>query len=408
MATAHALPLHAGLFAGRYRVQEHLGRGGAAEVVRAVDERLQRSVALKVFRPEAGGDAAERFAQEGRALARLRHPGLVEVYDYGTWGERPFLVLELIEGPTLREVLAREPLSPVAAARLGSQLARVLSFVHGHGVVHRDVKPSNILIGEGGAPRLADFGVARLPGDAAMTRTGCVVGTPAYLAPEQIRGRSARPAADVYALGLVLVECLTGRREYGGAPLEAAAARLHRSPAVPGHLPRGLSRILRQMTLSDPLQRPSAIECADALGEVTSLAAPALTQPLALRVSRMPVHRRRGASLAAAAVLALAGLAAGTAFDTDPRPAAPALPGPSGRPTSSETSSASGPRESATASPDGAEATAPTAGAAPAAAGSAPAPASPPVTAPAPGRASPAPSRGPGNPGRAGKVKKQH
>ncbi|WP_405015083.1 serine/threonine-protein kinase [Kitasatospora sp. NBC_01539] len=375
-----------------------------------MDERLQRPVALKVFRTGTGREAAERFALEGRTLARLRHPGLVEVYDYGEWDERPFLVLELVEGPTLQEVLAREPLSPVTAARLGARLARTLSFVHGRGVVHRDVKPSNILIGDGGAPRLADFGVARLSGDAAVTRTGFVVGTPAYLAPEQIRGRQAQPAADVYALGLVLVECLTGRREYRGAPLEAAAARLHRSPVIPGRLPASLSRILRQMTLSDPRQRPSAAECAEALAEVTAVAAPTPTRPPSLRALRVPAGRRRGAPLVAAAVLALAALVGSASFlQTPPRPA-PAVPAPAGRQSSPGALPVSGPSGPAARPAGGAAATAPvaatTSDTAPAAEQSAPGPASPAGAAPVSRRTPPAPPKDNGGPGGARKAKK--
>ena len=419
MTAAHARPAPAALFADRYRILGHLGSGGAAEVVRAVDERLERPVALKIFRADTGPEAAERFALEGRTLARLRHPGLVEVYDYGEWEERPFLVMELIEGPTLRDVLLREPLSPAAAARLGTRLASTLSFVHGHGIVHRDIKPSNILISESGTPRLADFGVARLTGDAAITRTGYVVGTPAYLAPEQIRGRRAQPAADVYALGLALLECLTGRREYGGAPLEAAAARLHRSPAVPRDLPVLLAQILQRMTLTDPQQRPSASECAEALREVTSVAGAVPTQALNLLAPSAPTpvpppaHRRRRASLAAATVLALAALAGSTTIGAAP-PAAPSAPpapaapaAPAGRQEPPGTSSG-GPTAAPT---DGAPATAPTSGTAPAVGQSAPAPASPPTTA-APRPTAPAPAEGHangnGNRAKAGKAKKEH
>ncbi|MFF3599137.1 serine/threonine-protein kinase [Kitasatospora indigofera] len=419
MTTANALPTPAGLFASRYRVQGLLGSGGAAEVVRAVDERLERPVALKVFRAGAGPEATERIALEGRTLARLRHPGLVQVYDYGEWGERPFLVLELIEGPTLRDVLRREPLSPSAAARLGTRLAHTLSFVHGHGIVHRDVKPANILIGAGGAPRLADFGVARLTGDAAVTRTGFVVGTPAYLAPEQIRGRQAQPAADVYALGLVLLECLTGRREYDGAPLEAAAARLHRCPAVPGGLPAPLTHLLRRMTHTEPEQRPSAIECAEALGEVTSGAdeAPtlALRQPEPVRpVPTPPTHarRRRGRSFAAATVLALAALAGSTFIDTAPpaaKPAQPAPAGPQGSPgTAGEGATAPGPAGAAATAP----AAAPTPDTAPVAGKSEPATVSPPAAAPRPGVPAPPKDNGSGtgnsNRSKPGKAKKDH
>ncbi|MFI5531791.1 serine/threonine-protein kinase [Kitasatospora sp. NPDC051853] len=311
MATAHVLPAPAGLFAERYRVQCPLGSGGESEVVRALDERLQRPVALKVLRPSAGGEVANRFTREARTLARLRHPGLVAVHDCGTWDGLPYLALELVEGPTLRQVLAREPLSPLAVAQLGAQLARILSFVHEHGVVHRDVKPSNILFDAGGTARLVDFGIARPSGDPTTTRAGLVTGTPAYLAPEQIRGRRALPASDVYALGLVLLECLTGRREYHGTPSEAAAARLSRPPRIPAWLPVPLAGALHRMTLTDPPRRPPAPEVADLLAELTSRTAP--TRPRRHRRPALRLHHRHGAALAAAAAfLSLTGLTSGS------------------------------------------------------------------------------------------------
>ena len=235
------------LFAGRYRVEGALGHGGGADVLRAVDERLQRTVALKVLRPGSAADA-DRFVTEALSLARLRHPGLVEVYDADATGAHPYLVLELVDGPTLAALLSAGPLGPAATVRTGRQLARTLAFVHQHRIVHRDVKPSNVLIDRDGNPRLADFGIARALDDAGHTRTGAIVGTPAYLAPEQVRGQGAGPAADVYALGLLLIECLTGRREYTGGPVEAAVARLLRPPAVPSGLPPHLARALAAMT----------------------------------------------------------------------------------------------------------------------------------------------------------------
>ncbi|MFF1796609.1 serine/threonine-protein kinase, partial [Kitasatospora sp. NPDC058263] len=256
------------LFAGRYRVDSVLGRGGGADVLRAVDERLDRAVALKIPRPDATADTVRRFATEARMLARLSHPGLVEVYDYGAVAEHPYLALELVEGPTLAAVLRSGPLPAADVRHLGRDLAQTLAHVHAHGVVHRDVKPSNVLVDAAGRPRLADFGVARIldrqasSDDEALTCTGLIVGTPAYLAPEQIRGRGALASADIYALGLLLIECLTGHREYTGAPIEAAAARLHRPPAIPPHLPADLVAVLRRMTDMDPDHRPSAATCA--------------------------------------------------------------------------------------------------------------------------------------------------
>ncbi|MEW1913933.1 protein kinase [Kitasatospora sp. NPDC085895] len=315
------------LFAQRYRVCSVLGRGGGADVLRAVDERLNREVALKVFRPGASADTARRFGAEARLLARLRHPGLIEVYDYGVVADRPYLALELVRGPTLAALLRAEPMHADRVRRLGRELATALAYVHSHGVVHRDVKPSNVLIGTDGRARLADFGAARLldevaaPGDEALTGTGLVIGTPAYLAPEQIRGQGALAATDVYALGLLLIECLTGNREYTGAPMEAAAARLHRPPSIPRSLPRDLAKTLRRMTDMDPERRPSADTCTRLL--TIAAAAGAAGAAAAGR----PAHKARAGArrptrmkplLAAASLLALTGLGGSAALSGGP------------------------------------------------------------------------------------------
>ncbi|BAJ26619.1 MULTISPECIES: serine/threonine-protein kinase [Kitasatospora] len=317
------------LFADRYRVEGTLGRGSAAEVLRAVDLRLGREVALKVLRCGAPEDFARRFTAEARTLARLRHPGVVEVYDHGSADDRPYLVLELVDGPTLADVLRTSPLSVSATLRLGRELAGTLAFVHEQGVVHRDVKPSNVLIDASGSPRLTDFGIARHPldectQDAEATRTGFVVGTPAYLAPEQVRGEGARPPVDVYALGLLLIECLTGQRAYPGGPMEATLARLLHSPAIPPGAPAPLARALRAMTRTDPAARPSAAACADLLD-------PRTPEPPASR-SEAPagrsVARRKRVALSAGTVgLLLAAGAGSMAFGTE-RPAAPPAPRP--------------------------------------------------------------------------------
>ncbi|GHH82038.1 hypothetical protein GCM10018781_66160 [Kitasatospora indigofera] len=320
------------LFANRYRVSSVLGRGGAADVLRAVDERLDRPVALKVFRPGAGDDDnARRFGAEARVLARLRHPGLIEVYDYGVVAEHPYLALELVEGTTLAALLRSTTLPVPDVRRLGQELATTLAFVHTHGVVHRDVKPSNVLVDTTGRVRLADFGAARIlgpqadPGDEALTRTGLIVGTPAYLAPEQIRGRGALASADVYALGLLLIECLTGNREYTGAPIEAAAARLHRPPVIPSDLPDDLAALLLRMTSMDPARRPSAESCARLLEAPRPdvEAAGPVRQPAGrgyAGVGRVP--RARAAIRAAACALLLAGVGGGIALGGG-SPAAP-------------------------------------------------------------------------------------
>ncbi|MFF8607138.1 protein kinase [Streptomyces sp. NPDC015346] len=260
--TAHAI-------AGRYRLDDLLGRGGSADVYEGRDLRLDRPVAVKVFRPGSESQTEERFDDEGRLLAQMRHPGLVTVYDSGQEDGRPYLVMQLIEGTTLRRRIAAGPLTPAETSRIGSALASALAHVHAAGVVHRDVKPSNILLDGTGAPHLTDFGISRLL-DATIhthtgTETGTLVGTAAYMAPEQVLGRGATPAADVYSLGLVLLESLKGELEYAGAPLEAAIARLHRPPAIPPDLPAEFAELLRAMTDSEEAGRPDAHACYRAL-----------------------------------------------------------------------------------------------------------------------------------------------
>ncbi|MEU6813199.1 protein kinase [Streptomyces sp. NPDC046831] len=250
---------------GRYQLGAGIGRGGAADVYEGVDVRLGRQVAVKVFRAGADPDMERRFAEEAVLLARLQHPGLVTVYDAGRHQGRAYLVMELVTGQTLRECLAAGPLSPRRVAELGAALARALAHVHEAGIVHRDIKPSNVLLDASGVPHLADFGIARLVNATHHTASDVLIGTAAYLAPEQVMGREVRPAVDVYALGLVLLECLKGCLEYEGTPLEAAVARMHRPPVVPDSLPPELARLLRAMTAQDETERPDAASCARTL-----------------------------------------------------------------------------------------------------------------------------------------------
>uniref|UniRef100_UPI0039BFCDC9 serine/threonine-protein kinase n=1 Tax=Lentzea alba TaxID=2714351 RepID=UPI0039BFCDC9 len=298
-----------------------LGTGGVAEVRRARDVVLARDVAVKLFR--SGQDIADvrRFDNEIRTLAGLSHPGLVTVYDADTSGETPFMVLELVEGRTLREHIASGPMDVDEVRRLGAALADALAHVHAHSFIHRDVKPSNILLDDDGVPRLADFGLARLADGARLTRADQVVGTAAYLAPEQVRGRKITSAVDVYALGLVLLECLTGHREYEGAEIEAAVARLHRPPDIPADLPFGLTRLLSSMTSLSPARRPSAEECAEAL---------LATDPPTL-VAPRPV-RSRGALVAASAAVLVAAVGTGLVLQNRATPAESAPPPTSTQP----------------------------------------------------------------------------
>jgi hypothetical protein len=230
-----------GLLGGRYRLEQRIS-AGEVDVHRATDLRLQRAVAVRIVRPGADPDDGRRFREEAWTLANLSHPGLVAVHDFAVEGHRPYLVMELVEGPTLEDVLARERLSLDEITQIGADVADVLAYVHEHGVVHRDVQPSNLLPDREGRIRLANL----------------TVGTTAYLSPEQVRGAPVGPPADVYALGLVLLEAATGRREYPGDGGDAAAARLSSPPAVPRGLPDPLRRALVAMTDTDPARRPTA------------------------------------------------------------------------------------------------------------------------------------------------------
>ncbi|HEX6446420.1 MAG TPA: serine/threonine-protein kinase [Streptosporangiales bacterium] len=259
------------MIGGRYVLDEVVGRGGMADVYRARDRRLDRTVAVKVFRPGGDPEGARRLVAEARLLAPLHHPGVVAVSDGGVDESQPFLVMPLVTGGTLAGRLAAGPLPVVEVARLGRDLAGTLAYLHGHGIVHRDVKPSNILLDDDGRPLLGDFGVSRLVDASRVTTTGQIVGTAAYLAPEQVRGGETGSAADVYALGLVLLECLTGRTVYVGTnQIGVATARLHRDAEVPDDLPDRLRDLLTAMVATEPERRPDAPACAERLAAVVS------------------------------------------------------------------------------------------------------------------------------------------
>jgi tRNA A-37 threonylcarbamoyl transferase component Bud32 len=299
--------------AERYELGPVVGRGGMADVHRARDVLLDREVAVKLLRDEATSETARaRFTAEARTLAQLSDPGLVMVLDAGTSEDRPYLVMELVEGTTLAAVLADGPLSAQEAARILRGVAEALSYAHGQGVVHRDVKPGNVLVSHDGRVKLADFGIARLVGDAVRhTTTGTAIGTVSYLAPEQVSGDGLSHAVDVYALGLVLLEALTGERAFTGPTAEAALARLTRDPEIPADLPPAWLDLLRAMTAREPADRPSAEQVAARLAALELGDTHGLT-PLA-PAAPVAGGRRRARVLAAAAALAAAAvLAAGT------------------------------------------------------------------------------------------------
>lgn len=257
------------LLAGRYRLGPLLGNGATSDVRLARDERLDREVAVKLLRRTGTGLDGRREQAEARLLASLSHPHLVTVYDAHLDGDEPFFVMELVAGQSLDRRLQQGPLSTDDVRLVGTQVADALAYVHGRGLVHRDVKPGNILVGAdlSGAvdARLADFGIARLEDGTRLTATGQLLGTAAYLSPEQVRGGSVGPATDVYALGLVLIEALSGRLVFPGRAVESAVARLHRQPELPAAA-GPIGGVLQRMTALEPDERPTAAQVAAALG----------------------------------------------------------------------------------------------------------------------------------------------
>jgi len=233
--------------ADRYQLGLPLGQGAMANVYRAVDLRLNRDVAIKLFHPGQDATVRIRFGAEAQALARLSHPGLVGIYDAGVDDDdRPYLVMDLVDGESLRDRLLGGPLTAPEAMALGARLAAALAHVHANDVVHRDVKPSNIVLDAQAQPHLADFGIALLLDAARMTGSNEILGTAAYLAPEQILGDPVGAPADVYSLGLVLLECLTGELEYPGVSKVEFRARPPAPPATGAGRCAALARFAAQ------------------------------------------------------------------------------------------------------------------------------------------------------------------
>lgn len=264
------------LLSGRYRLGEVIGRGGMASVYSAKDTNLGRDVALKLFAPQsADPDELRRQAAEIELLATLNHPSLVTLFDAGSDSRIPeeprlFLTMELVDGQDLRARIRHSPLALDEIAVIGAGVSDALAYVHSLGIIHRDIKPANILLvpvrpGEPLRPKLTDFGIARLVDGTRLTATGTMVGTAAYLSPEQARGANLGPASDIYSLGLVLLECIKGGIEYPGSAVESAVARLNRAPGIPDSVPAEWAQLIRAMTALDPLDRPSAADLAVAL-----------------------------------------------------------------------------------------------------------------------------------------------
>ena len=283
------------LLGGRYRLESRVCSGGMGVVYRATDETLGRTVAIKLFRESEAADLG-RKTSETRLLAALNHPSLVTLYDARIDGDGDaYLVMEYVDGPTLRTRIADGPVSPVDAARMARDLGEALHVVHSAGVVHRDIKPANVLLrrsltpGEEFTATLADFGIAHLVGSSRLTTPGTLLGTAAYLSPEQVRGSEPAPPSDIYSLGLVLLEALTGERVFGQSVVhEAALARLTQDPDIPGSLGYGWKSLLTGMTARDPQERPTALEVAAASHDLRSERSAAVESTAATRAMTTP------------------------------------------------------------------------------------------------------------------------
>ena len=292
---------------GRYRLERRLGHGGMASVFLGRDSELDRPVAVKLLGENAAGDEAlrKRFVREARLAARLSHPNVVSVFDAGEDDGRPYIVMEHVEGETLAEALARRGRLPADEARgLALQACRGLAHAHAAGLVHRDIKPQNLLLRADGTLKIADFGIARAADGTALTQAGTVLGTAAYLAPEQALGEKVTPAADVYSLGAVLYELLTGRPPL---ELESLADLANRAPIPPVRelapdVPRDLEDVVMRCLARNPAYRPATA------AELERELAPPPAEPVAARPTARRSLSRRALWLGFAGALVLAGV----------------------------------------------------------------------------------------------------
>jgi hypothetical protein len=305
-----------------YTIAGEVGRGAMGVVYRATEDALNRPVALKMILAgaHAGTHDLARFQREVQTVATLRHPNIVQIYAVGETGGLPYCALEFVEGGTLADRLRSGPLDPPAAARLVADLARAVHYAHQKGIVHRDLKPANVLIDADGRPKIADFGLAKFGDNSSLTGSAAVLGTPAYMAPEQAdgRGKTVGPAADIYSLGAMLYECLTGRPPFkAGSALETLQQVLHDDPTGVRRsrpdVPRDLETVALKCLEKDPARRyPSAEALADDLDRFLA-GHPVTARPLSWggrTVRRASRYRAAltGAAIATAVTLLLVGL----------------------------------------------------------------------------------------------------
>jgi eukaryotic-like serine/threonine-protein kinase len=294
------------LVLNRFLIERRIGSGGFGVVYQAWDGRLERSVAVKAI--DSGGEQSRRrVLREAQAAARLNHPGIVTLYEIGEEDGSAMLVTELVDGTTLASLNGDAALSDREIGEIGADLCEALDHAHSRGVVHRDIKPENVVVTDGGEPRakLMDFGIARLTDGSALTAPGDVVGTLAYMAPEQADGRSAGPEADVYSLALTLYECWSGenpnRRATPAATARAIGSRTHRLHRLRPDLPRSLADTVDGCLAPRPTQRPTLEELGTAIEDSLDQLAehlPRVTRPFGLRVGVAATAALFGAWLA--------------------------------------------------------------------------------------------------------------
>ena len=313
------------LLAERYRTSEILGHGGMGEVYRGCDEILGRPVAVKLLRPDLRDPfAAARFRREARAAAMVRDPHVVAVYDFGHSNGEYYLVMELLEGRSVAHELALHgPLAPDRAVGIVQQVARGLAAAHRHGIVHRDIKPDNLLIDVDGSVKIADFGIAHSPGGTITpASSGLILGTSLYLAPERALGQPATPATDVYALGCVLYQLLTGRPPFEGEnPTVVLSQHVQATPVVPEAVPAPVAHLIRRMLAKEPAERPTTDEVASLAFTWDATTAELPPQPL--RRNRRAVLRVLAALLAVGAAVIAGVLTAHEAGTPPPADIAP-------------------------------------------------------------------------------------
>lgn len=255
------------VFGRRYRAIEKIGAGGMADVYKAMDEVLGRTVAVKVLHPRYASDPGwvQRFRHEAASAANLSHPNIVNIYDWGQDGDTYYIVMEYVRGTDLKALVRdRGPISPVKVAEYGAQVAAALSVAHGYDIIHRDIKPQNIVLTPDGMLKVMDFGIARA-GNTNMTQTGSVLGTAQYVSPEQAQGKTLGPASDLYSLGIVLYELSTGRLPFDGdTPVSVALKQVNEAPVPPRQIdpqiPEALEAVILKAMAKNPQDRYTSAE----------------------------------------------------------------------------------------------------------------------------------------------------